>query len=453
MKVAKFGGSSLADANQIKKVCSIILSDAERKIIVLSAPGKRFKNDIKVTDMLIGCAEAMITKGNADLELNAVVERFESIVKDLKMPDRIVSVIRDDLLDRINAPVKHTDKYIDNLKAAGEDNCAKLTAEYLRSNGINARYVNPLDAGLFLTEEFGNAQVLPESYDNLEKLKELDGIVIFPGFFGYTKKGSVVTFSRGGSDITGSILAAAVNADLYENFTDVDSVYSVNPNLVDNPSPITEMTYREMRELAYAGFSVFHEEALVPVYKKNIPVTIKNTNNPSAPGTTITPVLKETKRPVVGVAGDTGFCSIYIRKYLMNHEIGFGKKLLEILTNEGISYEHTPSGIDDISVVIREKQLNEEKEKRLLESLKKGLEPDDVYLQKGQALIMLVGEGCKNTIGISAKATRALADAEINIEMINQGSSEASIMFGVRGDRCKDAIIALYNAFFTDKIV
>jgi aspartate kinase len=276
----------------------------------------------------------------------------------------------------------------------------------------------------------------------------MDGIVVFPGFFGYTKNGNVVTFSRGGSDITGSILAAAVNADLYENFTDVDCIYAVNPNLVENPTAITELTYREMRELAYAGFSVFHEEALTPVYYSNIPVNVKNTNNPSAPGTTILPKLENPTRPVVGVAGDKGFCSIYVRKYLMNHEIGFGRKLLEILESEGISYEHSPTGIDDISVVIREKQLTEEIEKRLVQNIKEKLKPDDIYIQRGQALIMLVGEGCKNTIGIASKATKALADAGINIEMINQGSSEASIMFGIRGDRCNDAIVALYKAFF-----
>ena len=225
-------------------------------------------------------------------------------------------------------------------------------------------------------------------------------------------------------------------------------VYSANPNLVDNPQPITEMTYREMRELAYAGFSVFHEEALTPVYYKGIPVNIKNTNNPSAPGTIISPKLRDPYPPVVGVAGDKGFCSIYVRKYLMNHEIGFGRKLLELLESEGISYEHSPSGIDDISVVIRESQLTEEIEERLIRDIKEKLRPDDIYIQRGQALIMLVGEGCKNTVGISAKATKALADANINIEMINQGSSDLSIMFGIRKERCNDAIVALYNAFF-----
>ncbi|MGI6561146.1 MAG: aspartate kinase [Clostridia bacterium] len=448
MKVAKFGGSSLADANQIKKVCKIITSDPERKIIVVSAPGKRFKTDIKVTDMLIQCAEAMLTTGNADKEVKDVIARFESIANDLAMSSDIIRVIYDDIMDRVNFSTEHKGKYIDNLKAAGEDNCAKLVAEYLNSIGIKAQYVSPKDAGLYLTESFGNARILPESYENLGKLAHMDGIVVFPGFFGYTKNGNVVTFSRGGSDITGSILAAAVNADLYENFTDVDCIYAVNPNLVENPTAITELTYREMRELAYAGFSVFHEEALTPVYYSNIPVNVKNTNNPSAPGTTILPKLENPTRPVVGVAGDKGFCSIYVRKYLMNHEIGFGRKLLEILESEGISYEHSPTGIDDISVVIREKQLTEEIEKRLVQNIKEKLKPDDIYIQRGQALIMLVGEGCKNTIGIASKATKALADAGINIEMINQGSSEASIMFGIRGDRCNDAIVALYKAFF-----
>jgi len=292
---------------------------------------------------------------------------------------------------------------------------------------------------------------LPQSYENLKILKDRPGITIFPGFFGYTEDGEVVTFPRGGSDITGSILAAAVDAELYENFTDVDSVYAVNPNIVPNPEPITKLTYREMRELSYAGFSVFHGEALQPVYKKGIPVAIKNTNNPSAPGTTIVAERTKITRPVIGIAGDSGFCSIYIRKYLMNREIGFGRKLLEIIENERLSYEHTPSGIDDISVVLRENQLDEEKEKRLIERIKTELEAEDVSISHNLALIMIVGEGSRRTIGIAARATRALARAGINIEMINQGSSEVSIMFGINSDNLSTAIKSLYYEFFVNE--
>jgi aspartate kinase len=314
MKVAKFGGTSLASAEQIKKVCSIVTSDPERRIVVVSAPGKRYKEDVKVTDMLIACAKAQLERGNAKKELDADVTRYSDIASELGLNGDISAVIAKDLGDRLKGDISGRYRFMDSLKAAGEDNCAKLVAAYLKSLGYEASYVNPGDAGLLLSDEFGNAQVLPASYDNLKKIKEIPGIIIFPGFFGYSQKGDVVTLPRGGSDITGSILAAALDADLYENFTDVDNVYSVNPNIVSNPEPIQELTYREMRELSYAGFSVFHEEALVPVFRKGIPVRIKNTNNHTAPGTTI---VKERDnnpgRPVVGIACDSGFCCISFR--------------------------------------------------------------------------------------------------------------------------------------------
>lgn len=450
MKVAKFGGSSLANAEQIKKVCNIIIEDSERQIVVVSAPGKRHCDDIKVTDLLILCAKAMLNNGSAENELQSVVDRFKNISDDLNIESDIIERIKTDLTVKLDGDTSDPAKFIDCMKAAGEDNCAKLLAEYLCSIGQDAIYINPGIAGLYLTSEYGNARVLPESYDSLASLKDLPGIKIFPGFFGYSKTGEIVTFSRGGSDVTGSILSSAVNADLYENFTDVDGVYAVNPKLVKDPVPIKEMTYREMRELSYAGFSVFHEEALSPVYKKGIPVCVKNTNNPTAPGTTIVRELNDNKhRPVIGVAGDDGFLSIFISKYLMNREVGFGRRMLQIFENEGISYEHTPSGIDDISVIIREKFLKDpQKEKRLLKTLKRELQADNVTIKKGEALLMIVGEGCRHSIGVSAKATKALADANINIEMINQGSSEVSIMFGVSAENCDKGVQALYHAFF-----
>jgi len=448
MKVAKFGGTSLANASQIKKVCDIILSDPERQIIVVSAPGKRSKDDIKVTDLLIALADSSLKNGTADREFEAVVSRFKEITDELSLPDEIYRSIEKDIRDRLDMDKSHPEKYMDSLKAAGEDNCAKVVAGYLRSIGVNAAYVNPKEAGLFLSSEFGNAQVLPESYQNLNTLKSMPGIKIFPGFFGYTKDGEIVTFSRGGSDVTGSILAAAVDADLYENFTDVDNVFSVNPSIVANPHPITEMTYREMRELSYAGFGVFHEEALIPVYRKGIPVRIKNTNNPDSPGTTILPSLKRIDRPVVGIASDKGFCSINIRKYLMHREIGFGRKVLEILENEGLSYEHIPSGIDDISVILSEKGFDKSKEEIVTGRIKSELGVDEITVNRGLALIMLVGEGCRKTIGIASRATAAFARAGVNIEMINQGSSEVSIMFGVKAEDSDKAVVSLYNEFF-----
>ncbi|HHW47723.1 MAG TPA: aspartate kinase [Clostridiaceae bacterium] len=448
MKVAKFGGTSLASAGQIKKVCNIILSDPERQIIVVSAPGKRDKNDTKVTDMLIACAESYLANGNADEETEKVVTRYAEIAQELGLSNEIVDAIRDDIKERLKITSSGREGFIDSLKAAGEDNCAKLVAAYLQSIGVDAKYINPKDAGLILSNEYGNAQVLPQSYDNLKSLKNIPGIKIFPGFFGYSLNGEIVTFSRGGSDITGSILAAAVNADLYENYTDVDCVYSVNPNIVPNPQPIREITYREMRELSYAGFSVFHEEALVPVYRKGVPVRIKNTNNPDAPGTTIVLHREKYNGPVVGIAGDKGFCTIYISKYLMNREIGFGRKVLQILEDEGLSYEHIPSGIDHMSIVMRESQLTKDIEKRVIRRIYDELAVDHITVEHDQALIMIVGEGMQRTIGIAARITGALARASVNIEMINQGSSEESIMIGVRADDCTKAIQAIYHEFF-----
>lgn len=448
MKVAKFGGSSLASAAQIRKVYNIVLSDPERQIVVVSAPGKRSKDDIKVTDMLIACAESYLDKGSADNEVDMIVSRYEDIAKELGCHGEIIDLIASDIKNRLNTAVGNRAKFIDLLKAAGEDNCARLVAAYFNATGVEAYYVNPKDAGLLLSNQFGNAQVLPQSYENLKDLRNMPGIKIFPGFFGYSLEGDVVTFSRGGSDITGSILAAAVEADLYENFTDVDSIYAVDPNIIENPHSIRELTYREMRELSYSGFGIFHEEALIPVYRKGIPVRVLNTNNPDAQGTTILLSRSKENGPVVGIASGTGFCSIYISKYLMNREIGFGRKLLQILEEEGLSYEHTPSGIDNISVILKECQFSKAIEERVIKHIKDQLSVDDIAVSRNQALIMVVGEGMQRTVGIAARITGALAKAGVNIEMINQGSSEVSMMFGVKEEDNVTAVKAIYEEFF-----
>lgn len=452
MKVIKFGGSSLADANQIKKVCDIILADSERRLVVVSAPGKRFSSDKKVTDMLITLANQAIVEGDYTQELMDVVARYESIAKDLKLGQEIVDEIKDDLLKRVQSPKTNQNKFIDLLKAAGEDNSAKLVANYLVSIGVNAEYVNPLEAGLILSDEFGNATVLPKSYNKLARLARRETVMIFPGFFGYSETGEVVTFSRGGSDVTGAILAAAVNADLYENFTDVDSVYAANPKIIENPTPIPMFSYEEMRELSYAGFSVLHEEALAPVYHKGITVNIKNTNNPSAPGTLIVPSVcltpEHKKFKVVGIAADDGFMTLHVEKYMMNREIGFGRKLLQILEEEGISYEHMPSGIDSISIIIREKYYEEEKFNRIVKKIYNDLDCDNVTMDFDQAIVMVVGNGMTHSVGTLSTATRALSDAKINVNMINQGSSEVSIMFGIDKDDSVESVRALYKAFF-----
>ncbi len=448
MKVAKFGGSSLATAGQIKKVCNIITADKERKIIVVSAPGKGKKEDIKVTDLLIACANKFLSSGSAVKELEAVINRYKSIADELGLSHEIIEEITEDLTQRLSLDTSNPNKFMDALKAAGEDNNAKLVANYLCSIGVEAHYINPKEAGLFLSAEYGNAQLLPESYENLKALKNHSGVLVFPGFFGYTPEGSIVTFSRGGSDLTGSILAVAVEAEIYENFTDVDSVFAANPNVVDHPQAIEHLTYREMRELAYAGFTVLHEETLIPVYRAGIPVNIKNTNNPSAPGTLITSNRESKNGPVTGIASDDGFCSIYVSKFLMNREIGFGRKLLQILEEEGLSYEHIPSGIDDISVILRENQLKHGTEERIISRIKSELEVDAIEVEHNLALIIIVGEGMRHTVGVSSKATTAFSEAGINLEMVNQGSSELSMMFAVKAEDTNKSVISLYNAFF-----
>ncbi len=453
MKVIKFGGSSLADAVQIKKVCNIILGDPERRLVVVSAPGKRFKTDDKVTDLLIELAEDALNGRNTKPALDKIIDRFGSIASDLGLGSTFTGELTLDLEERLASSRSNKSRFTDLLKAAGEDNSAKLVAEYLRSIGENAEYINPRDAGLVLSDEFGNAQVLPKSYNKLARLARKSSIMIFPGFFGYSETGEVVTFSRGGSDVTGAILAAAVNAEVYENFTDVDSVFAADPRIIPNPTPIPMFSYEEMRELSYAGFNVLHEEALAPVYHKGITVNIKNTNNPDSPGTLIVPTSSLTKEhkkfKVVGIAADKGFMTLHVEKYMMNREIGFGRKLLQILEEEGISYEHTPSGIDSISVIIREKFYNDEVFDRIIKTIYSELSVDNVKTDFDQAIVMVVGNGMTHSIGTLATATKALADANININMINQGSSEVSIMFGIDAADAKDSVKALYEAFFS----
>jgi aspartate kinase len=448
MKVAKFGGTSLADASQIKKVCDIIMSDPERRLVVVSAPGKRTRADVKVTDLLIACADGRLRNGTAKREVSAVVARYSEIADELGIAGGAVQAISTDLAERVAAACDDPRRFTDAIKAAGEDYCARIVAEYLRKIGVDAHYVSPREAGLLLTAEYGNARVLPESYGKLKSLRDYPGVTIFPGFFGYSPEGMLVTFPRGGSDITGSILAAAVKADLYENFTDVDSVFVANPSIIAEPEKVAVLTYREMRELSYAGFSVFHAEALEPVFRAGIPVCIRNTNNPSAPGTMIVPERRNTGGPVAGIASDTGFVSVYVSKYLMNREVGFGRRLLQILEAENLSYEHMPSGIDNIAVILRSVQWTDEVEARVIGSIREALEVDDVSVEKDLALVMIVGEGMRHTRGLAARATGAFAQAGVNIEMINQGSSEVSIMFGVKAADSAAAVRALYGEFF-----
>ncbi|MEC1541052.1 aspartate kinase [Bacillus subtilis] len=453
MKVVKFGGSSLASGAQLDKVFHIVTSDPARKAVVVSAPGKRYAEDTKVTDLLIACAKQYLETGSAPELAEAVVERYALIANELQLGQSIIEKIRNDLFTLLEGDKSNPEQYLDAVKASGEDNNAKLIAAYFRYKGVKAEYVNPKDAGLFVTNEPGNAQVLPESYQNLYRLRERDGLIIFPGFFGFSKDGDVITFSRSGSDITGSILANGLQADLYENFTDVDAVYSVNPSFVENPKEISELTYREMRELSYAGFSVFHDEALIPAFRAGIPVQIKNTNNPSAEGTRVVSKRDNTNGPVVGIASDTGFCSIYISKYLMNREIGFGRRALHILEEHGLTYEHVPSGIDDMTIILRQGQMDAATERSVIKRIEEDLHADEVIVEHHLALIMVVGEAMRHNVGTTARAAKALSEAQVNIEMINQGSSEVSMMFGVKEAEERKAVQALYQEFFAGVLI
>lgn len=450
LKVCKFGGSSLADAAQVGKVCDVVLADAARRVVVVSAPGKRDKTDTKVTDLLIACAEKALIGEPCDAEMQAVIGRYAAIQCELGLPQTVTDAIAADLRRRVAGPKDHAGMFLDCMKAAGEDNSAKLVAAALCARGVAAVYIDPKAAGMRLTDEFGNAQLLPESYPLLRAhLQAIDGIAIFPGFFGYTQAGAVATFSRGGSDITGAILAAALTADTYENFTDVDSVYPVAPRFVPEVQQgITTMTFREMRELSYAGFGVFHDEAVLPAIRAGIPVNIRNTSHPELPGTMVVAEREFDACAVVGIASDDGFVQIYIDKYLMNREVGFGRRLMQILEAEGLSWEHMPTGIDNLSVILREKKFTAAVEQRVLARIQEELTPDNVLVEREHAIIMVVGEGMQYTIGMAAKATRALADADVNIEMLNQGASEISMMFGVRSADHARAVRALYDAYF-----
>lgn len=448
MKVVKFGGSSLASAKQLQKVLNIVQSDKKRQFIVVSAPGKRTENDIKVTDALIKYYREYVAGNDVTSNQKWIIQRYADMVADLHLKPAIIEKISQNIFSLATLPIENNKFLYDTFLAAGEDNNALLIAAFFSQNGLPARYVHPREAGLFVSSEPSDAQILPSSYDKIEELNNCDEILVIPGFFGVTKDNQICTFSRGGSDITGSIIAAGVKAELYENFTDVDGIFAAHPGIIHEPHSISELTYREMRELAYAGFSVLHDEALVPAYRGKIPLVIKNTNNPEHPGTRIVLTHGEEHLPVVGIAGDDGFVSINISKYLMNREVGFGRKVLQILEELNIRWEHMPTGIDDLSIILRERELTPIKEEEILRQLIHKLEVDQAEIEHDLSIIMIVGEKMKSHIGVTATATKALSENKINIQMMSQGSSEVSIMFVVNKKEEKAALRALYKAFF-----
>lgn len=455
MKVCKFGGSSLANASQIAKVIDIVLADPSRRIVVVSAPGRRFPGDVKTTDMLIDMARKALAGEDTSRIFGEIVERYASIADELRLGEETTAAVEADLRKRLAARGTISDEaFSDLVKAAGEDNCAKVVAAAFCARGRKARYASPRDTGMVLKGGFGDAVLDESSYATLSRaFSDFDGIVIYPGFFGYTREGLVATFPRGGSDITGSILAAAVRADVYENFTDVDSVYPVDPSIVPEvvaTGGIDTMTYREMRELAYAGFGVFADEAVIPAVRARIPINIRNTNRPEEPGTMIVQSRRVVPGTLVGVAALDGFCNVMVEKYMMNREIGFGRRLLQIVENEGVPYEHVPSGVDSQCVILKECNLTKEKERRIVQAVRRELAPDLVAVQHDMTILMAVGEGMCFTSGMLGRICGALSTASVSVSMLNSGSSETSVMLSISPKDRDVAVRALYREFFTN---
>jgi aspartate kinase len=448
--VCKFGGTSVAAPERLRQIESIIELDERRRCVVVSAPGKAPGVEFKVTDMLIKITELRLAAQDASPMIMAVKKRFEDIYGALGLSSQLIGEILADLDVRANVATTDARKFRDQLVAIGEDLNARLFAAYLQSRGKAARYVSPAEAGLLVTAQFGDAQPLAESTMRLASLKQIcsESLVIFPGFFGVTSDGDVATFSRGGSDLTGSILAEALDACEYENWTDVDGIYSANPGVVSAPVQIPALTYKEMRELSYMGFNVFHEEAVKPVIAKKIPIRLRNTNNINNKGTLIVYERLPGERDVVGIASSSGYCSFNLQKFLMNRERGFGRKLLQIFEDYGLSYEHAPSGIDNMSVILSQKQLAPVTLNNIIRSIEDKLKPDEIKTEFGIALIVVVGEGLLHKLGMLSRATKALSQAGVNIKIANQGSSEISMIFGIDASDEKKAVNALYQEFF-----
>lgn len=450
MKVAKFGGSSLSNATQIKKVASIVQSDKDIKTIVVSAPGKRRDDDVKVTDMLIALCTNKIAGLDTEEALTEILMRYKSIVEELSIDSSLLDNFESILRDYLNT-IEDNDYLLDALKSRGEDYNAQLISAYFNSLGISAKYVSPEEAGIRVTNTPANARLLTSSYNEINKLKDYpEDVLVIPGFYGIADNGNIVTFARGGSDITGAIIARGIGADIYENYTDESHIYAAHPGIIEEPYKIEEITYREMRELAYAGFGIFHDEALEPLYQEKIPVMIRNTNEPHIEGTKIVPERKlNPDIPVIGFSCDEGFTSISLHKYLLNKEIGFTRRILQILEDYQISYEHMPSGIDDISIIMRSNQFeNNNSLDKIIEEIDLQLEPEWIEVEEDLSLLFIVGLGMARQIGIVSRVTAALAEEKVNIRMMNQGSTEYSMMFAIQTKDHEPSIRALFKEFF-----
>ena len=436
--VVKFGGSSLASAKQFKKVADIIRADKGRKYVVPSAPGKRNDKDEKVTDLLYQCYDAASQGKSYKKILDKIRERYEEIIDGL----------------HLNVNLDHEFQTIEENFVAGIGrDYAASRGEYL--NGIlMAAYLGIpfIDAAeVVFFDEYGNFLAEETNRELEERLAHTERAVI-PGFYGSKKDGQICTFSRGGSDITGSIVARAIHADLYENWTDVSGFLVADPRIVDDPEVIETITYKELRELSYMGASVLHEDAIFPVRKEGIPIHIRNTNRPEDRGTLIVEnTCRKPRHLITGIAGKKGFCSMYIEKAMMNSEVGFGRKVLGVLEDQGISFEHMPSGIDTMTVFIHQTEFMAH-EQQVIAGIHRAVAPDLIDLESDLALVAVVGRGMRGSRGTAARVFAALAHARINIKMIDQGSSESNIIVGIRNQDFEDAIRAIYDVFVTTEI-
>ncbi|MBD5474177.1 MAG: aspartate kinase [Lachnospiraceae bacterium] len=437
-KVVKFGGSSLASAEQFRKAADIIHADKERRYVVPSAPGKRFTEDAKVTDMLYGCYHLAEAGENYSKELKEIEARYQEIIDGLGL----------------SLSLKDEFKVIDKqFKEKAGENYAASRGEYLNSI-IMAAFLGYefIDAAQVIRfDENGDFDAETTNQMLRERLKDMEHAVI-PGFYGAYADGRVKTFSRGGSDITGAIVARAVKADVYENWTDVSGFLIADPRIIDNPEAIETITYRELRELSYMGAGVFHEDAIFPVRREGIPINIRNTNKPEDAGTWIVESTCQKSRYVItGIAGKKGFCSVNIEKAMMNSEIGFGRKVLQAFEDYGISFEHVPSGIDTMTVFVHQDEFID-KEQKVVSAIHRLADPDCVDIESDLALIAVVGRGMKSTRGTAGRIFSALAHANVNVKMIDQGSSELNVIIGVADDDFEDAIKAIYDIFVLSQL-
>jgi aspartate kinase len=429
--VSKFGGSSVADASQVRKIEAILRADARRRYVVVSALGKRRKEDQKVTDLLYLCHDLASAGLDIAEPFHIIRDRHVELARDLD--------VRMDVTELIEAVRKQIEDGAsrDFVASRGEYLSGRIVAAYL-----GAAFVDPVDGIRFTAD----GRLDDRTYDLLAELLRGDGAFLVPGFYGSDPDGSVRTFPRGGSDITGAVVARAVRASVYENWTDVSGFLMTDPRIVPDARPIREVTYRELRELAYMGATVLQDEAIFPVRQLRIPIHIRNTNAPDDPGTLVRASREASGRSVIGIAGKRGFSMIYIEKALMNKEHGFGRKVLEIIDSQGISYEHSPTGIDSMSVIIEDEEMSGKGEV-LCQEIQRILEPDRVEVTSGLALIATVGEGMSRQVGVAATLFTALAGAGVNVRIIDQGSSEINIIVGVDQKDYEAAVRAIYSAF------